>query len=216
MPLPRPRRCRIDAREAVPSKYDQYTTHHQSRRWDDWDYTQSAAYFVTICVRNRQCLYGQVEAGRMSLNRYGRVAAEEWRRTEDLRDQVDIDVFVVMPNHVHAIVVILPEGDAGPEIPRSDTARRVAPSSSKNDGSGGDREFGCPQAGSLGTIVGAYKSAVTRRINQHRGTDGESIWQGNYHDHVIRTDDEWRRIRRYIRRNPARWHRDRLRDVADP
>ena len=111
----------------MPSRYDHYTTHHQSRRRDDWDYTQSASYFVTICVRDRQCIFGQVETGRMSLNRYGRIAAEEWRRTEDRRDSVDVDVFIVMPNHVHGIVVILPEDDAGPAIPRrSDTARRVS------------------------------------------------------------------------------------------
>lgn len=153
----------------------------------------------------------------MSLNRYGRIAAEEWHRTDDKRDPVAIDVFVVMPNHVHAIVIILPDDDADPEIPRrrSVTARRDA-SSSENDGAGVDREFGCPQAGSLGTIVGAYKSAVTRRVNECRGTSGESIWQRNYHDHVIRNDNEWRRIRRYIRRNPAHWHRDRLRDASDP
>lgn len=193
----------------MPSRFEKYTTHRQSRRLEDWDYTQAAAYFVTICTRDRVCLFGEVEKGRMALNRYGRVAAEEWHRTADLRDRVELDAFIVMPNHVHGIIIIQTDEEGEPDFPRSNTARRVAATMDGTESSS-DRQFGEPQAGSLGTIVGAYKSAVTRRVNQRRGVSGESIWQRNYHDHVIRNDDEWRRIRQYIRTNPARWHRDRL------
>jgi hypothetical protein len=71
------------------------------------------------------------------------------------------------------------------------------------------REFGQPRAGSLGTVVGAFKSAVTRRINQHRGTPGASVWQRNYHDRIIRNERHLHAARRYIRDNPAKWHEDR-------
>lgn len=84
-------------------------------------------------------------------------------------------------NHVHGIVVI---------------------------GVPGEWRFGNPEAGSLGAMVGAYKSAVTRRINQMRDTPGGSVWQPNYHDHIIRTAAAWHRIRRYIQTNPARWPDD--------
>ena len=201
----------------MPPRFEQYTTHRQSRRLDDWDYTQAAAYFVTICTRDRVCLFGEVETGRMGLNRYGRIAAEEWRRTANLRDSVALDAFIVMPNHVHGIIVIQTDGNGGPDVLRGDTARRVATATTTDGaGSSSDRQCGRPQAGSLGTIVGAYKSAVTRCINQHRSVSGESVWQRNYHDHIIRNDEEWRRIRQYIRTNPARWHCDRLYHSADP
>lgn len=190
--------------------YKTYHTHHQSRRLAGWDYTQAAACFVTVCTRDRECRFGAVESGRMFLNAYGRIAAAEWGRSKTLRDEVHLDTFVVVPNHVHGIVVIAPP-DAPANLRRhglgsagnsrgSDMARHVATSSK--------RRFGNPETGSLGTIVGAYKSAVIRRINRMRGTSGAPVWQRGYYDHILRDEREWRRVRRYIRQNPARWHAD--------
>ena len=73
----------------------------------------------------------------------------------------------------------------------------------------GDRRFGKPVPGSLPTVVRAFKSAVTRRINQIRDTPGGTVWQRGYHEHVVRNEHDLERIRRYIRENPARWHEDR-------
>ena len=102
----------------MPSRFEKYMTHHTSRRTDGWDYTQPAAYFVTICVQNRVCLFGQVERGQMWLNDLGKIVAEEWKRSQEIRDRVHLDAFVVMPNHLHGIVVFAdPEVDA-PTCPR--------------------------------------------------------------------------------------------------
>jgi REP element-mobilizing transposase RayT len=98
-------------------------------------------------------------------------------------------------------------------IERSVTARRDASMASADGDDASStsphREFGQPRAGSLGTVVGAFKSAVTRRINQHRGTPGASVWQRNYHDRIIRNERHLHAARRYIRDNPAKWHEDR-------
>jgi len=102
----------------MPSRYEQYTTHHTSRRTDGWDYTQPAAYFVTICTEGRRCLFGAVERGRMFVSALGTIVAEEWHRSEAIRDRVHLDVFVVMPNHLHGIVVFADPSVAAPTCPR--------------------------------------------------------------------------------------------------
>ena len=191
----------------MPSDYDRYHTHHRSRRHPEWDYTQSAAYFVTICTHDRMHLFGRVVDGQMRCNAFGRVAAAEWHRSEAIRDEVHLDAFVVMPNHIHGIVVIVPldaDGSIDPQGYQCHVATQRAASLLPVD-DGGRVNI---QPKSLGAFVRAYKSAVTRRINQMRGTPGETVWQRNYHDHIIRTERRWHRIRQYIQTNPARWTDD--------
>lgn len=142
----------------------------------------------------------------MYLNAWGRVAAEEWRRTEMLRDEVHPDAFVVMPNHVHSIVVIAPPEADAPTDPRGYHVRVATQRAASLPVDDGRRVNVQPK--SLGAVVRAYKSAVTRRINRMRSAPGAAVWQRNYHDRVIRNGTEWRRIRRYIHQNPARWPAD--------
>jgi len=86
--------------------YDPDRHDRQSIRLPEYDYRLPGAYFVTTCTADRRCLFGTVENGRMRLNDYGRVAAEEWQRTESVRDRVVVDTFIVMPNHTHGVIVI--------------------------------------------------------------------------------------------------------------
>lgn len=181
--------------------YDPDQHNRRSIRLKGYDYTQPGAYFVTICTYKRVWLFGDVVDGRMRLNPFGRIVADEWRRTERLRDNVALDAFVVMPNHVHGIIVIAADPDGDGSNHCRDTARRVP--------TGTNRRFGQPRPGSLPTIVGAFKSACTRRINRLRVAAGAPVWQRNYYEHVVRNRRALERIRRYIRQNPARWHRDR-------
>jgi REP element-mobilizing transposase RayT len=168
--------------------------HRKSIRLAEYDYTQEGAYFVTICTHGRQSLFGNVIDGRMVLSEPGRIVAEEIKRTEKLRPGVVIDTYAVMPNHVHLIVVLCGEnGDY------SDTARRVPT---------GGRAFGRPQAGSLPAIIGAVKSAVTRRIGLMPGHRGGPVWQGRYYEHIIRNGASYDDIRRYILENPTNWPQD--------
>jgi REP element-mobilizing transposase RayT len=185
-----------------PEKHDR-----RSIRLPDHDYGQPGAYFITLCTHGRTYLFGDVVDGRMRLNAFGRIVAEEWHRTERIRDNVALDAFVVMPNHVHGVVVITGDADdsdgtgGSNSNRRRDTARRAP--------TGAIRRFGKPRPGSLPTIVGALKSAATRRINRWRGTPGEPVWQRNYYEHIVRGRRALQRIRQYIRQNPARWRRDR-------
>jgi putative transposase len=171
--------------------HDSNHHHRRSIRLPGWDYTQAGAYFVTSCAFKAECLFGQVVNGEMVLNEYGRIVEEEWQRTGQLRPYVALDAYVIMPNHFHAILW-LAEDSRG-------TARR-APT---------QRQFGQPVAKSLPTIIDAFKSAVSRRVNRQRDTPGGQVWQRNYYEHIIRSEHALEAIRRYIGDNPARWELDR-------
>lgn len=181
------------------TRYDPQRHHRRSIRLKEYDYTQPGAYFVTICAHGRAPLFGDVVDGEMRLNEYGEIVRAEWFKTAQLRSHVVLheDEFVVMPNHIHGIIWIVDDVGA---------TRRVAPTKT-NPPAG-------PAPGSIGAIVGQFKSAVTRRINQRRGTPGVRVWQRNYHEHIIRHERALNAIRRYIAENPLRWHLDRYNPPA--
>lgn len=188
---------------------NQHSTHHRrSIRLQDYDYTQNGAYFVTICTHERTCLFGSVnDDGEMVTNEYGKIAWEEWFRTSERRPYVELDSFVVMPNHVHGIIVI-----TTPHIPQSPSvgAKHALPLQEPQIA-----RFGKPVSGSLGAIVGAYKSAVTKRIKERRGVPSQIIWQRNYHEHIIRNETKLHKLREYVQYNPMGWVADRYNPQND-
>nr|WP_323745475.1 transposase [Parvivirga hydrogeniphila] len=140
----------------------------------------------------------------------GRNRGEEWFRSAEIRTEMELfpDEFVVMPNHIHGIIWIV--DDVGARRRRAPTkhrapTRRRAPTM---------EQFGKPVPGSIPTIVRAFKSAVTRCINQMRGTPGARVWQRNYYEHIIRDDRALGAVRQYILENPQRWHLDRYNPAA--
>ena len=170
----------------------------RSIRLPAYDYAQPGAYFVTVTAFGRRCLFGDVVRDAMQLSDIGRIATDEWHETAALRPNIELDAFVVMPNHVHAILWLLDDAlfasDEG-------TARR-APT---------DREparFGKPVANSLSTIIGAHKSAVTKRVRREIGPANLEIWQRGYYERVIRSEAELLGIREYITTNPRLWAED--------
>ena len=163
----------------------------RSIRLPGYDYSQPGCYFVTICTWGKDNLFGNVLNHTMELNAVGQVVEELWANIPAHRPGVIPDEFIVMPNHIHGIVVI-PNNRRG-------TACR-APTAAER--------FGYPVAGSLPTIVRSFKSAATTAINQLRGTPGAPIWQRNYYEHVIRGETPLNRIRQYILDNPANWDKD--------
>lgn len=183
--------------------YDPTRHHRRSIRLHGYDYTSAGAYFITIVVKDRACAFGEIVDGEMRLSAMGQVAHEEWVRTAELRPYVDLDAFVVMPNHVHGILWIVGARRAVP-LPRSgDAPTRTADPPTHE-------QFGQPVAGSIPTIVRAYKAAVTKRINEMHQVAGEQFWQRNYYEHIIRDEDDLERIRGYIVSNPLRWSDDQL------
>ena len=165
--------------------------HRHSIRLKDYDYSSPGAYFVTVCTKYRGEILGKISGGDMYLNQWGEIVEEEWYRTGKQRTYIQLDEFIVMPDHVHGIIIITGDACRG-------TARR-APT---------ERTFGKSIPCSLPAIVGAFKSAVTKRINRIRKMPGFPVWQRNYFDHIIRDEEEMNQIRQYIRTNPENWDID--------
>jgi putative transposase len=170
-------------------KYDPERHHRRSIRLSGWDYTSAGAYFVTICTHERSRLFGKVVDGQMQMNEYGQIVWACWKEIPLHFPHVELDAFVVMPNHVHGIIILAPVGARH----KVGAPHAVPP------------PFGKPVPGSIPTILRSFKSAVTKRINALREVPGAPVWQSNYYEHIIRYEREWGHIREYILNNPARW-----------
>lgn len=175
----------------IQGRYDPEKHHRRSIRLKGYDYTQPGAYFVTICTQTRACLFGAVADGEMQLNNPAQIAKAAWDELPARFPSVRLDAFIVMPNHVHGIIIV--------------GAQFIAPS----DGFGTATidQGAINHAPTLGEMVRAYKAASTRLIRQ-AGTP-DFAWQRNYYEHVVRDEESLSRIRRYILDNPAHWEFDR-------
>lgn len=222
-------------------KYNPQKHHRRSIRLKGYDYSQAGAYFITICTKDRQCLFGDIINGEMILNEMGKIAYDEWLKTPELRPNVSLDVFAIMPNHMHGIIVINDDNTGRGELhsPNNDIINESDPPNielnrpnhivhdrqhrgefdSPNDIIYGG-EFDSPLPGAqsstpfrspsnnIGAIVRGYKSSVTKQINLLNY--GGSVWQRNYHEHIIRNERSYQRIYDYIIDNPKNWIDDRF------
>jgi putative transposase len=163
----------------------------KSPRLKDYDYAQPGSYFVTIRTFHGQPLFGEVRNAEMDLSGLGQIAEEDWNAIPTHYDNVALGVHQVMPNHIHGIITI--------NGPRRDTATRVPPG----------RIFGKPIPNSLSTIVGSFKSGVTRRIHDAGLSAEPHIWQSRFFDRIIRDDRSHFFVEQYIVLNPLIWEYDR-------
>ena len=186
----------------------------RSIRLPGYDYTQPSGYFITLVTVGKMNLFGEIHNGEMILNELGEIAMEEWFKTAKLRPYVRLDAeeFQIMPDHLHGIIEIVDtDSVVGARRRRAPTTLTSTPAltSTPTDGQAPTTEqFGKPVIASIPTIVRAYKSAVTYRINTLYDTRGAPVWQRNYYERVIRNEAERDRIRRYIQANPSRWEAD--------
>jgi REP element-mobilizing transposase RayT len=168
-------------------RYNRDLHHRRSIRLKGYDYRSAGAYAVTTCVNGRELSLGRVVDGEMELSDLGRVAAESWTWLEEQYPYVSLDAWVVMPNHLHGIIVIHDDdGDGGRG------GSRTAPTKRKP----------------LGRLIGAFKTVSTKRINQVRDTPGARFWQRNYYEKIIRNERQLHALRRYIMDNPRQWALD--------
>jgi REP element-mobilizing transposase RayT len=167
----------------------------RSIRLQRFDYARPGAYFITICTEGRACLFGEVVDGEMRRYECGLLVHDIWETIPDHHPNVELDAFIVMPNHIHGILIIM----QGRGTTRRATAGNTPPY----------EQFQKPVAGSIPTIIRSFKSAVTKQINELRHTPGGVVWQRNYYEHVVRSERDLNRIRAYIQNNPARWAEDR-------
>ncbi|GAA4999878.1 transposase [Acinetobacter puyangensis] len=175
-------------------KYNPDIHHRRSIRLKGYDYSQAGYYFITICCADRACLFGNIIDDSMYLNDFGIIAHDEWLKTVELRKNVLLDDFVIMPNHMHAIIILtetdLSEEYNGSSISELGVCNTPLRSPSNN----------------LGSIIRGYKSAVTKQIKQ-QNFHGQ-VWQRNYHEHIIRNEQSYQKISQYIANNPTTWNED--------
>ena len=184
-------------------KYDPHKHQRRSIRLQGYDYSSRGAYFITICTQNRQCLFGEIDEGKMRLTPLGKIVKEQWNEIPSRFTGIAMDEFIVMPNHIHGIINIVGAPLAGALI-----------ADGQNDM--GAHAKGAPARGAptVGTIIGAYKSLCVHHTlkwikqNEPNRILGK-LWQRNYYEHIIRDENELNRIRQYIIDNPEKWEMDR-------
>jgi len=178
--------------------YDPSIHHRRSLRLQGYDYSKEGAYFVTVCTRNRKCLFGNITDKEMTLNDAGRMIRSIWQEFPERFPNIDVDKFIIMPNHIHAVFVIICTGTGKSE-----------PCVHNHDGPNGT----LPDT--VGRILQAYKSITTDEyIKGVRQWGWEpfnrKLWQRGYWDHIIRDEKDYNRIWEYIHDNPANWQNDPL------
>ena len=162
--------------------------HRQRKRMrlEEYDYSMPGAYFVTACTKNREFLF-ESHASKLAVE-------SAWHSIVDVFANIELDEFIVMPNHIHCILCIINDG-----------AYRLHPGTWKNVSVPADKT----KFETLSNIVGAFKTTAATRVNKIRGVVGAFVWQKSFHDRIIRNDFELIKIQEYIRNNPVKWAEDR-------
>ncbi|MCD4814102.1 transposase [bacterium] len=153
----------------------------------DYDYSAAGAYFITLCTHTRECLFGEIINGKIKLNEYGEIAMTYWEKPPHHYGHCRLDEYVIMPNHLHGIIVIT-----------NFVGNGLKPFPTTNE----TQHHGLPE------IVRGFKTYASKTINQLRQTQGLPVWQKSYYDRIIRNDRELHSIRKYIQNNPLKWAED--------
>ena len=183
----------------------------KSARLQGYDYSNEGFYFVTICTKNREMSFGDIIGGKMVLSSIGEIIKQEWLNTPDIRKNVELDKFVIMPNHLHGIVIIQYSIPASvptthPVETHCNASLRDASLWMRNNQEYKNK-FG-PQSNNLSAIIRGFKG-VTTKITRRKFSNINFAWQPRFYDRIIRNDNELNRIRQYIMDNPEKWELDR-------
>ena len=158
-----------------------------------WDYSAPGYYFITLVTYQRECIFGKIENQRMILSPIGEIINEEWLKSFEIRDELVCDSWIIMPNHIHAILKIIRKTPQ-PEKDKALFNYGIA--------------YRPPR--SVSSFVAGFKSAATKRINLFINTPGKKVWQDRFHDHIIKDNDGYQNIHNYIQNNPISWQDDRF------
>lgn len=178
----------------------------RSIRLKGYDYSKSGSYFITICAHDRQCLFGDVvgagsepapignkkifsEFAKVQLNEFGEIILDTWFNLTNHNDNIKLDEFIIMPNHVHGIIMIM-DNSKGICFNRAG----LEPAPTKQNG--------------LSEIIRQFKTFSAKRINKLKGAQGKPVWQRNYYERIIRNEKELNIKRKYIINNPINWAGD--------
>ena len=159
---------------------------HMRLEW--YDYSQAGFYFITICTKNRQHFFGNIENGKMLLNKYGDIVCDYWNNTPNYFPNVKMGESITMPDHFHGIILLdFPDNELDAKN-QLDAINRTP-----------------TKIVTIGVVVRLFKAGCTHAINKLNKNFGVSIWQRNYYDHIIRNRNEYERISNYIKNNPKNW-----------
>ncbi len=198
----------------MPDKY-QNKYRIPSARLQTWDYGSNASYFITICTKNREHSFGEIVDNEMHLNEIGKLAEQYWLEIPVHFSFIELGNFVIMPNHVHGILIIdKPVGCIGSNpvetrqclVSTTNTTDTTDTTDTSNK-TLGQMRFQNQGKGTISSIVGSYKSAVSK--NAHYINSGFA-WQSRFHDHIIRDAKSFDRIQNYISNNPLNWKDDKF------
>lgn len=163
----------------------------ESIRLPNRDYTANGYYFVTICTYKKHCYFGNIVNNQMKLSQVGKTAQKNWQEIPNHFNNVYIDAYVIMPNHLHGIIIIdRPTEKLNLMMQSTDKSNKFAPL----------------KPGSLSAIIQAYKASVTRWCRKN--DDNIFCWQSRFYEHIIRNDNSLENIRNYIVNNPLKWAED--------
>ena len=207
---------------------NQYKNRKTPRK-QNWDYTQNGAYFITICTANRENYFGEIIDNKMILSPTGILADVFWHEIKNHAKFVELDEFVVMPNHIHGILilnnpydnknvdengngnvdgnVVVDVGSGHALTLRPSQSTQSTPPTHSSQPLTGENRFQNIGKNSVSAIIGSYKSAVTKHANRLNLPNG---WQTRFHDHIIQNDNDFKRIKNYIANNPLNWNNDKF------
>jgi REP element-mobilizing transposase RayT len=190
-----------------PEKFaDKFKT--KSSRLNNWNYSQSGFYFITICTHNKNKFLGKIVGGKILLSRCGQIANIELIKTIEIRKNISIDPWVIMPNHIHLLINIrnIPvETPRGASL-QEDQKPPLIISSYKNH-PGFFSKLNTKSNQEIPKIINQFKSSVKRECNHQQLF---FTWQSRYHDHIVRSEAEYSKIKRYIIDNPVNWEKDKF------
>lgn len=199
----------------------------ESTRLSNWDYSNNGIYFLTICTRDREHMFGKICNSEMILNNYGEIVKLEWERSFEIRKELLCDCYIIMPNHIHAIITVETHGCASHNGDGNASHDYGEFASHNGDGNASKNEISkethsraslrttptfqtmpVRSKKSISSFVGQFKSNVTRKINECCETPKQKIRQSRFYDHIIRDEKDLNRVREYIATNPFNWGED--------
>ena len=175
-------------------KFNPEIHHRRSIRLADYDYSQTGFYFITLCTHQKQYLFGEIRNNKMYVNQIGKVVQEEWLQSATIRKEIELDEWVIMPNHLHGIVIINSINNQDKEVIHQEQGASLPPLQRN------------PK--SLSSFVAGFKSSVTKRVRLMSEISDFIVWQRNFYESVIKDDIHLDNTRLYIQNNPVNWHRD--------
>lgn len=188
----------------------------ESNRLKSWDYSSEAIYFITIASQNRKCIFGTIDTDKMVLNQNGKIIEKELLKSIVIREHWFFHNWVIMPNHIHLLI----------EIKMGPSNVSLSSNTETHDVETHDVETHCSASlpiippklsrkpNSISSFVAVFKSVTTKQINElMKNSKGESIWQPNYYDHIVRNYNSLDRIYRYIKDNPKNWNTDSINSI---